>query len=696
MLTKWGKAISGGTIDRAALNRKYEKNDLAGCALRFIREGCTDLRFMDIDEDETAYKFKGMSVAPDQVPYNMQMDTDRLCLENSLQDFLESGKKEDAFTVYFCYIDMFFGNYKKIGRIIEFLSEYELNGARLLLKHRDHYVHSVYVFALGLAIFESSSYFRKCYLNKYFGGDEKSLTKAYHHFLKYWGFTSLFHDVGYPFELPFEQVCSYFETGDTPRSKCPYIAYSGMESYAKINKTIQRRLSAIYGLGTDKIIHDTDELFAYVLAKDLSKEYYFSEKEMLDVLRAKPAKPNQFGFFMDHGYFSATVLFRKLFCDFELELEKEHIDALSAIILHNSLYKFSVADYKSRSNIPFKAELSPLAFMLMLCDEMQCWDRTAYGRNSKLEMHPMSCELEFSDNEIKAAYIFDDDMKCKADKFKEELASWNGKGNPPKLKAFSEMYVSGGKKECKFIKDIKSIVDLDNINVSVNYDFKVRTKAKGTLSTSNFINLYHFAEVLNGRYQKLDEWKKLDRKNKLDIEEFVTDKDNVKLFEEAFEKQSLEYKLSNIHQAIEFDRYLNEIGCFYSDRDIDFEILHSFDDGSLEKIGPMEHGRWVNEHLKMGWGYISDDKLKELAEESFGSAAPGKDELKKRKKMLRELYRLHPDMPVGFNGEAADEAVIRKNFERLSKAEQDKDTDPMNCMLAMLRVFDGLRIYKMN
>lgn len=37
----------------------------------------------------------------------------------------------------------------------------------------------------------------------------------------------------------------------------------------------------------------------------------------------------------------------------------------------------------------------------------------------------------------------------------------------------------------------------------------------------------------------------------------------------------------------------------------------------------------------------------------------------------------------------------RDNYNRLDKAEQDKDTDPMECMLAMLRMFDGLRIYRL-
>ena len=34
------------------------------------------------------------------------------------------------------------------------------------------------------------------------------------------------------------------------------------------------------------------------------------------------------------------------------------------------------------------------------------------------------------------------------------------------------------------------------------------------------------------------------------------------------------------------------------------------------------------------------------------------------------------------------------NYSRLDKAEQDKDTEPMKYMLLMLKMFDGLRIYR--
>ena len=182
---------------------QYPADSMEHAVLSFIRERCEDLRF-DLEKGE---QHTGRSLKENQIPFNMEKDIDRLCLENAVARFLHSGKKEDAFDVYFCYLDMFVGDYDKTRRMIELLSEFEENGSRLLMKHRDHYVHSVYVFLLGLAIYEANEAFRKVY-NAFYHLEEK---EAGAHYLQYWGLASLFHDKGKPLELPYEQVASYFE-----------------------------------------------------------------------------------------------------------------------------------------------------------------------------------------------------------------------------------------------------------------------------------------------------------------------------------------------------------------------------------------------------------------------------------------------------------------------------------------------------
>ena len=153
------------------------------------------------------------------------------------------------------------------------------------------------------------------------------------------------------------------------------------------------------------------EVLAHSIADRLGKRYKITEERLLEVLRDKPTEPNEFGYYMDHAYFSACRLYRELEVSVGVDrIDRIHVDVLSAIILHNSLYKFSIAFYKDKDRKkrrgPLRMEDHPLAFLLMLCDELQCWDRTAYGRNSRTELHPMAVDLDFSGNAIHASISF--------------------------------------------------------------------------------------------------------------------------------------------------------------------------------------------------------------------------------------------------------------------------------------------------
>lgn len=170
---------------------KYKENSLENSVMKFMNERLEKLRFDK--SKETLYAdipndLEGTSLKRNQIPFNMEKDIDRLCFSNAIERFLKSGKKEDAFDVYFCYLEMFIGDYDKTRRMIELLSEFEANGSGLLMKHRDHYSHSVYVFTLGLAMYESNEIYRNIYKNTYNLQDEN---EAAAHYLHYWGLSSL-------------------------------------------------------------------------------------------------------------------------------------------------------------------------------------------------------------------------------------------------------------------------------------------------------------------------------------------------------------------------------------------------------------------------------------------------------------------------------------------------------------------------
>ena len=628
-------------------------------ALHFLHDCCEELGFDPQKEElEKDGVLLGNSVKEGQIPFNMQMDINRLCLETELGKFIDSGTAEDAYTIYYCYLEMFFGHYGKSKKMVELLSEFESNGSSLLMKHRDHYSHSVYVFSLGLAIYHSNELFRKTF-NRYYGFPEDENKEAANFFLKYWGMTSLFHDIGYPFELPFEQVMSYFEVDKKKRSEgVPFLAYRDLGSLNRLDEDTKKRFCELYGKDFDTL----EELFSHSIAEKLGTVYGFTEEHLTNVLARKPAYPDEFSFFMDHAYFSAARLFQQLESSFGAEgLEKVHVDALTAIILHNSLYKFSIAFYKKEGTKPLRIELHPLAYLLMLCDELQCWDRTAYGRNSRNELHPMAADFDFSASAVTVTYFFDKAESEKIDYYWEQYSNWkDGKTDKePELKAYSSM--AGDRKD--FESDIKRIVDTEQIPLTVKVALTEndRTVKHTYLSRSNFLHLYDFAVSLNGRYK----YENLESQTPESV------------MESDFEKLSLEYQLSNINQAKNFGKYLNAIDCFYTDQPVDFGMVTEFNGEQTAIFAPMEHERWVLEHQRMGW--ISGD-LYETIESDLPPST------------LREQFRMHK---LAMDGELTHERVV-KHYLSLPPEVQEKDYAPFNSMLRLIKKYDGLRIYKLD
>ena len=690
------------------------EEDLKTTTLRFIHERCKYLRF---DKEKKSIK----KYNSNYVPYNLEKDVDRLCLENALSRFLKTGTSQDAFDVYVCYTEMFFDSYSSSRHVIEMLSEYEINGGSLLMKHRDHYSHSVYVFCIGLSFFESNAIFRKEYkkfyagkgyfediMDKYPSIDEE--TAVAHNFLKYWGLTALFHDIGYVFELPYEEVCSYFESNrDKDRSKDqntrvdhPYLAYHDIDLFTKMSKAQSDHLTELYGEKVEpekQLFKTTEELFAYDLANKMGKTYRFTKDSLIRELNSKPTRPDLHGYYMDHAFFSANLLFRELFESIDLRnkendeigrktehiLSLQHIDALTAILMHNSLFKFAISFYKEEEvAIPLSMDKHPLAYLLMLCDELQCWDRASYGRDSRTQIHPYDCELTFDDGGINATYLFDDDDRPFIDAYNKKYEEWEKKTNDPnnneklkkpKLKSYSEFVQRNG--GCDFAKEIKTIVNMSAVPFSVSEQIKDRTnETMMYLSDSNFIHLYDFAAALNFQYDLSDSVKNNDDEYNSIVTKITSilaraqdSKDNEIDLYDAFEKRSLEIKLSNINQAKSFAHYLNLIGAFYTDKPLSLQVLDELTDKDLQTIGREEYCRWLKEMESMGWKY---------------------GEIRDEKNRVDEDYVKEADLKDG----KIDDDTARSYYDALDSTEKKKETDPYNLLLKILPKLEGVHFYK--
>lgn len=87
--------------------------------------------------------------------------------------------------------------------------------------------------------------------------------------------------------------------------------------------------------------------------------------------------------------------------------------------------------------------------------------------------------------------------------------------------------------------------------------------------------------------------------------------------------------------------------------------------------------------------FLSDKKRVQELQEDFGTLEKEeRDFLRQHKYMIKD-YDYENQLDIS-------KEAVKKNYDRLGKAEQDKDTNPMECMLVMLKLFDGLRIYRLN
>ncbi len=488
--------------------------------------------------------------------------------KKSLKDFLSSGSKEDAFCVYYCFSEIFslFGKgYDNTRKLLETLSDHEYHSGELLAKHRDHYSHSAYVFAIGLAIYACVGRYRSNFL-AFYGLDDDAASAV--KFLKLWGITSLFHDIGYPFQLAHEQIKTYTRELWGEAENNPFVSFGNIMPFIAIDGDRAEAIAA--QLGTDRRFADINELLAYGVSLRLG----YDEKVLRDMLYKRVISQPKF---MDHGYFSSVILLRQLFAMPQFVLDGEHLDVITAILLHNSLNKF---EYRGEDAHPVAVSEHPLACLLMLCDELQNWDRLAYGKVSKRDPVAWNVAFSMDDGGIEAEYYFDSPMITGAD----DIVRLNG--------SFDEI------QRGIFVGNIRKYIDFD-INIEARAVQRNKKRRTRLFASDNcFINLCDFAVAINAGYNRL-----CRSRSKYDLIN-------------EFGDLSLEFKMSNINQAKSYAEKLELVNCFYSGKDLDYPVVNNLRDNNYGVEGSdnfgflcrEEHVRWVKEKLEMGWRYGNDYK----------------------------------------------------------------------------------------
>jgi hypothetical protein len=318
----------------------------------------------------------------------------------ALKKFLTNHTVDTAQEVYGAFVN----TYRMPGLALLFksMNEYERNNAKLLSHHRDHYVHSIDTFLIGIAIYVSNKPFRDIFDNKLKYPDAYQPPEE---FLYRWGLAALFHDIGYPLELCLRlinlysfnilnpnllfndkvAICDLPKKPYEPSITLNFMNYSELLRVEKLEPKpeFEDDFFHKYPFLRDNSFENAFELIASNLSAclgNMTKEEYFEvmNESFLDSLKSGQ---------VDHGIIS-SIVFIKWMNQFYFISQWNPayfyipaIDAASAIYLHNTLEYLYDAPPISLPKL--NVDQHPTAFLLFFCDHLQEWGRKTFiGENS--------------------------------------------------------------------------------------------------------------------------------------------------------------------------------------------------------------------------------------------------------------------------------------------------------------------------
>ena len=339
-------------------------------------------------------------------------------LRQAVRSFLENETQENAFAVYRAFFDSYRmtlpGREDPFVDLVDVLRSYEATAATLIDKQRDHFIHSVNVFITGLSIWAENSRFREAFQAAV---PEDGYTKGFptpeEEFFVRWGIAALFHDVGYPVEIVGHQINRFIRMvtdadGDEIKVKAQ-IRYENFNELNHIKEIIpKRRFTRDYydayescsyiDLLTplDLLAHRIHQAFGTDLART---------KAALDGFADQMAASG----FIDHGYYSAIIVLKWYGCAVQRAQKSPQrfywpvVDSAAAILLHN--YYRNGMQKAPFSLGPMRPQDDPIAFLLILCDELQEWNREAHGILTRTFTLADTVHLSLKDGYLSATYV---------------------------------------------------------------------------------------------------------------------------------------------------------------------------------------------------------------------------------------------------------------------------------------------------
>ena len=485
--------------------------------------------------------------------------------------------------------------------LVKTMKKYEESTGDLIEKQRDHFIHSVNVFLLGLAIYAQNTkyqeYFKgyvlKSPYTKYYRLDNGDFSNE--EFLYRWGVAALFHDIGYPVEIIGKQLKKFINDGVKSISPTygadtaiDFKDFNEFNTIVKMNPKFADGFTEVYPEAKFLNLFKPTDIVAHKISTDLEGV------NVNDVAKHLDKFVNYMGElgFIDHGFFSCILVLNSYGYLIQKYAKNNDfffypiVDSASAILLHN--YYRNVLQNNPFNLKELHPSQSPLAFLLILCDELQEWNRQPFGIKDKQKGRVNELLLKIDDHTFDVKYIVKSgSMGLGFSEDKEKLLN--------KVLSIRSVFDFG----LRIITDVRQhfVVGEGTREASQAPDILLR-------NVENLAVLIHdhYNELIEKQYQE-----KIDNGEEID-EDFQKKYDERK----PFDKLTPQLKIANIRQARSIPIKLDMIGCELADESDEREAINEFSADEVEDLAIFEHDEWCEEKEGTGWVYGEEKDVDNL------------------------------------------------------------------------------------
>lgn len=510
-------------------------------------------------------------------------------LKMALIDFSKEESVTNAESVYSYFTGIYRPKDARGGPLTDMMDvmhTYETNASTLTEKQRDHYIHSVNVFILGLCLYQSNSKVRGAFTDVYGKGSFSTPEQC---FLFMWGITSLFHDIGYPLEIASNQAKRFIRT------------ISGINCEGRktdIGLTIDP-ISDILSIDTSAWSGGMENALD-LLAEGITRTLGDRDGRIDELVHGYPDKMFK-DRYVDHGFFSSIILLRSYASSLQkMGVDKDRfynevVTAASAILLHN-MYPYNLANDDRFGQLSIRNH--PLGYMIMFSDILQEWNRKGYGIRNAGSQYPENSGIYIDEDMFRINYVIN---------YGRIAADF---GETKKKEMETSIEIDTVFPEGLFItSSCDRSADLLEEELRI---FEPENVPRPLLES-----IVEIAKAIHSDYNE-------NRKR---------EKPDQPLEYPDWESLPQDLRYSNMSQALSISDKLEAIGCHIG---VEGKAVRGFTDDEVERMSIIEHDRWVNERTTNGWVY---GKVKDVDRRMSPYIAPWEDIPENIKEYDREPVR---------------------------------------------------------